>query len=161
MKSNSLLLSCSLLVVLLIAFTSATTIEPNPADATADANPFKIDFVSTVINADLETRFETQFGNIHADVTRIDVHYNEVNEYYYAVYGTDADGNQVFDHYKTTAEEVATETYNYIEMTERTTNAFQKCREVTVFPFQGNFCDTYNSGPVCGVVIWPFGCFLY
>lgn len=156
MKNNTLFLSGSLFLVLLMTFTTTTTVESNPADL----NPFKTDFVSNVVNVDLETRFETQFGNIIADVTRIDVHFNEVNEYYYAVYGLDADGKQVFDHFKTTAEEVASETYNYIEMNKRTTNAAQKCREATTFPFQGFFCATYNSGPICGVVT-PWGCFLY
>jgi len=156
MKNTTVTLSIALLLVFLMSFTSKTTSEPN----LTDLNPFKIDFVSTIVNDNLEARFEKQFGNMISDVTRIDVHFNEVNEYYYAVYGFDADGKQVFDHFKTTAEEVATETYNYIEMNERTTNARRKCREATTFPSQGNFCATYNSGPVCGVLT-PWGCFLY
>ena len=156
MKNNILFLSGSLLLVLLMSFTSTPKIESNPTGL----NLFKADFVSNVVNTDLETRFETQFGNIITDVTRIDVHFNEVNEYYYAVYGLDIDGKQVFDHFKTTAEEVASETYNYIEMNERTTNAIQKCREATIFPFQGHFCATYNSGPICGVLT-RWGCFYY
>lgn len=157
MKNNTLYLSGSLFVVLLFAFNTKPAVESN----LADLNPFKVDFVSTTSNVELETRFEAQFGNVIADVTRIDVHYNEVNEYYYAVYGTDADGQPAFDHFKTTAEEVANETYNYIEMNERTTNAAQKCREATNFPPLGDFCATYNSGPICGIVIGQWGCFYY
>ncbi len=157
MKNKTLFLSIAVLLIFCMSFTSTKSVEPH----LADLNPFKIDFMSTIVNADLEKRFETQFGNMIADVTRIDVHYNEFNEYYYAVYGTDATGKQTYDHFKTTKEEVDSESYNYIEMNERTTNALQKCREATTFPFRGRFCATYNSGPVCGVVVYPFGCFLY
>ena len=158
MKKIIFSLSTLFVLVLLFAFTNEKTVEPN----LADLNPLKADFVSTTVNPDLAIRFETQFGNVFTDVTRIDVHFNEINDYYYAVYGSDADGKQVFDHFKTTAEEVATESYDYIEMNERTTNSgFRKCREVTTFPFQGNFCETFHKGPICGFVFGPFGCLLF
>ncbi len=121
---------------------------------------FKKDFMYTVSNAELETRFETQFYSMIAEVTKIDVHFNEINEYYYAVHGIAPDGNKMVEHFKTTAAEVANKTYNYIEMTERSmeainANGFVKCREATSWPFPipNAFCHQTYNGPICGFVV--------
>lgn len=135
----------------------------SPIDVAVEESPdfFKADYLYNVVNCDLETRFELQFGNRVHDVTHVNVHFNEVNDYYYAVHGVAPNGEAVVEYFKTTAEEVANEKYDYIQMTERSTNAIKVCREVTSFPFPGNFCDSKNNGPICGFEWWPGVCFLY
>lgn len=151
--------SGALCLMLFFSFTNPTTTS-TVSDATA-ADYFKADFVMNMVNCDLETRFETQFSNRVPDVTHIDVHQNEVNGYYYAVYGVDLKGTAVVEYFKTTAEEVANEEYNYIQMNERTMNAVRVCREATTFPFPFDFCHLTNNGPICGIEIWPNVCIFY
>ncbi len=121
---------------------------------------FKKDLLYTVSSESLEKRFETQFHSMIADVTKIDVHYNELNNYYYTVHGVSPEGNKIIEYFKTTASQVANSEYNYIEMNEKTMNAINnlratKCREATSFPFPipGAFCHQTYSGPICGIVI--------
>jgi len=122
----------------------------------APAYNFAADFVMPTSNCALEERFEQQFPEIVDDVSKVDVHYNDVNGYYYAVYGVNQEGNSVVDYFKTTEEEVANQEYNYIEMNDNTMQNIwgrQKCREATTWPFLGQFCATYHNGVICGIVI--------
>ncbi len=125
-------------------------------------NPTEIfapDFVNNVVNSDLEARFEMQFSNLIADVTRIDVHYNDQNGHYYAVHGTNAINESVTEYFATTAEEVAKEMYNYIEITERTMSVGVYCYRGS-FPFPLGYCSPWNNGPICGVRVGG-GCLIY
>ena len=148
-------------LALLCSFSTPITTTPTEIAVEAPADFFKADYLYNVVNCDLEDRFELQFGNRISDVTSVAVHFNETNEYYYAVHGTDPSGNKVVDYFKTTAEEVANEKYDYIKLTERSMNAIKVCRETTVFPIPFNFCDARNNGPICGFEWWPGVCFLY
>ncbi|MEM7087796.1 MAG: hypothetical protein AAF489_16560 [Bacteroidota bacterium] len=120
---------------------------------------FKKDFLCHVSNAKLETRFETQFYSLIANVKKIDVHFNELKNYYYAVYGTNPEANNTVEYFKTTASEVANNEYNYIEMNEKTMEAINSrgvtvCREASwPFPIPGVFCHQTYTGPICGIVI--------
>ena len=156
MKSIKIL-NGMLFLALLYSFTFSTTTET----ITTSPDYVKKDFVNTVINKDLETRFETQFSNLIPEVTKVDVHYNETNGYYYAVYGVDLEGAPVVDYFKTTKEEVVNQEYNYILMNERTTNAARICREATTFPFPFDFCHLNNTGHICGIEVWPGVCRFY
>jgi hypothetical protein len=112
------------------------------------------EFVSSVDNAELEARFEKQFPEIVAEVSHIDVHQNTHGDYYYTVYGSNEEGSLVVDYFKTTDEEVQTETYDYIQMTATTSwPRRRKCRESFTFPPNGSWCNPYNSGYICGVEI--------
>ena len=119
------------------------------------------DYLHSVFNADLNERFETQFSDMFSEVDYVDVHKDRLGTYYYTVYGNDIAGELYVDFFKTTKQEVESETYNYIEMNSRTMAA-KKCREAVVWPPPtGQFCHPNNPGYVCGVQIWPYGCFLY
>lgn len=128
-----------------------------PANTAVEALGLELqeDFVRSVFNSELEERFETQFPDFVADVALINVHENEHSGYYYAVYGKDIKGAPVVEYFKTTAEEVAAEKYNYIEMNEHTMqNLFGRtvCREKTTPPWNP-FCAPQNNGPICGVLV--------
>jgi len=120
------------------------------------------DYLHTVFEAQLIDRFETQFYDIFDKVSQVDAHQSKsTGDYYYTVYGTDEANNKIVDYFKTTKQEVQSSTYDYIEMNSRTLAA-KKCREAIVWPPPtGEFCHPNNPGYICGVVIWPYGCFLY
>jgi len=124
-------------------------------------NDYAEHYLYSVTSADLEARFEAQFYDIFTDVSHIDIHQNQSGDYYYTVYGKDATGKSIVDYFKTSQHEVETETYNYIEMNERTLGA-KKCREAIVWPTpSGYFCHPTNPGYICGIEVWPNVCFLY
>ena len=119
------------------------------------------DYVHSVFNAELEARFETQFSELIPNVSHIDVHQNQSGDYYYVVYGNNAAGDLLVDYFKTTEQEVQTESYNYIEMNARTLGR-KVCREATSWPPpSGYFCHANNNGYICGIEVWPGVCFLY
>ncbi len=119
------------------------------------------DYLHSVFNADLNERFETQFSDMFSEVHYVDAHKDRLGTYYYTVYGKDTSGELFADFFKTTKQEVEAEKYDYIEMNSRTMAA-KKCREAVVWPPPtGQFCHPNNPGYICGVQIWPYGCFLY
>jgi len=68
--------------------------------------------------------------------------------------GSNEEGSLVVDYFKTTDEEVQSETYDYIQMTATTSwPRRRKCRESFTFPPNGSWCNPYNSGYICGVEI--------
>ncbi len=131
----------------------------------APANSYSAEFVMTTSNCALQERFEQQFPEFVADVSAVNVHHNDVNGYYYAVYGVNEEGNSVIEYFKTTAEEVANQEYNYIEMNDNTMQNLGNrtaCREPRTWPPQGQFCSRYNTGVICGVYIPNWNtCLLY
>ena len=153
MKRTILLIS--LFALIFMAFSAFT-----PHKKAVAPDSIMKDFKYSVFNAELEARFEKQFADIVADVTHIDVHQTKAGDYYYTVYGNNSVGSAVVDYFKTTKQEVESESYNYIEMTARTMGGRKKCREA--YPFPIAFCHPTNSGWICGIEQWPNGpCFLY
>jgi len=124
-----------------------------------ETNNFKADFSYNVVNCDLEARFETQFYKVFQDVTLVDVHHNDGLGYYYAVYGKDSKGKSIVEYFKTTSHEVANQTYDYIEMNERTMNGSDFCRSID--RDRDYLCSPFYSGPVCGIRFGQWGCILY
>ena len=132
-----------------------------PAERTSIPESISKEYIGSTSNVELQARFEAQFFNIFADVSHVDIHQNQLGDYYYTVYGSDASGDLVVDYFKTTEEEVKTESYNYIEMNERTLGR-KVCRETTIWPPpSGYFCHATNSGYICGIEFWPGVCILY
>ncbi len=152
------------LALVLITTTAFVGTDASPEKATAPDVIMK-DYLHNAFNAELAARFELQFAEMFTEVTDIDAHQNESGDYYYTVYGSNPAGDQVVDYFKTTADEVESKTYNYIEMTARTMTwpPRRKCREATSFPFpSGTFCHPDNPGYICGIQVNPWGgCFLY
>ncbi len=119
------------------------------------------EFLSIVCDEDLFDRFEVQFAGID-EVSNIEAYQLDGFGYYYAVTAKDAEGAEFVEYFKTTEEEINLGIYDYIELNERTTGISfsQTCREdFTNFP---NWCETYNSGPICGYKPYPwYGCIYY
>lgn len=155
------LLLCTLF--LCFGFTNSSTTGPKKAVGETNSYNFNSDFIASIFNCELEERFETQFPDLISDVTQVSVHRNARNDYYYAVYGLDIEGQSVVEYFKTTEEEVATEKYNYIEMNENTMrNLFNRqwCREKTSPPWNP-FCNPNNNGFICGVSYDGYNCLLF
>lgn len=119
-------------------------------------------FISVVCDASLFERFEVQFAGIE-EVSGIEAYQLDGFGYYYAVSAKNEEGMAFVEYFKTTEEEVNQGIYDYIELNERTTGISfsQTCREdFTNFP---NWCETYNSGPVCGFKLYSSwtSCTLY
>ena len=111
-KITFVLCSLSLLFLATTAFGPAKNVHK------AEVPDFILnEYVASIHNAELEARFEKQFPEIVADVSHVDVHKNVSGDYYYTVYGSNEEGRLVVDYFKTTAEEVQSETYDYIQMT--------------------------------------------
>ncbi len=118
------------------------------------------EFVTTVCDESLFDRFEVQFAGIE-EVSNVEAYQLDGFGYYYAVTAKDASGVEFVEYFKTTEEEVNQGIYDYIELNERTRGISfsQTCREdFTNLP---NWCETYNSGPVCGYKPYPWGGCIY
>ncbi|MDC8003546.1 hypothetical protein POV27_05755 [Aureisphaera galaxeae] len=158
MKKFIYLFAVCLLALTIVSFSidNRNDFEIPEDPATEYVSVFAKDFLCSLNNDALENRFETQFHTFLADVMKVDVHFNDTNGYYYAVHGINPNGDTVVEYFKTTAEEVSNNEYNYIEMNADTMEAISKgaqaCREGT-FPFPNGFCSQFNSGVICGIVI--------
>jgi len=140
--------------VLFLIFLMSSNPPTAPDAKTSEIAPahFKMDFKYNVTNSNLEARFEVQFSDLIANVAHVDVHHNELNGYYYAVYGTNTEGESVVDYFKTTGDEVKAEKYDYIKLNDQTRNGLSSCN-ICREDFNPNTwsCNTSNFGPVCGV----------
>ena len=146
-------------LVLAVIFMVGTAFTPN--ERTSIPESISKEYISSTSSVELQTRFEVQFFNIFADVSHVDIHQDQLGDYYYTVYGSNESGELIVDYFKTTKEEVQTETYNYIEMNARTYGR-KVCREATVWPPpSGYFCHAFNRGYICGIEVWPGVCLLY
>jgi len=115
------------------------------------AEKYSNDYECTIINKQIESRFETQFKDLFKDVTRVDAHLNEFGNYYYVVYGVDSKNQEVIELFKTTKYEVMNEMYDYIEMPKTGTSFTTFCYEfANLTEYQNNgWCSRYNSGVRC------------
>ena len=140
-------LSCSLVFALFLLLSSFVL--NTPSKAVLDEH-YQRDFQFTVESESLNDRFERQFHFIFSEVQQVDVHYNAVNGYYYAVYGIDAKEQAVVDLFKTTEQEVSQKIYNYISE-ESMASASGVCREFSSGDeLRANgYCSPSNSGVSC------------
>ncbi len=116
--------------------------------------------MGTMCNVELFSRFEIQFADID-QVTSIDAYEVPGVGYYYAVTAINPEGEQFVENFKTTKEEVQLGIYDYIELNERTTGIAYNQRCYEDFNNLPNWCETYNSGWVCGFKPYPWGGCVY
>ena len=106
--------------------------------------------IKSVSSPALEIRFEKQFNDLFSDVQQIEAHFVEGRGYCYAVYGVNTMNQPVVEYFKTTEEEVKTETYDYITLSAKSL-ATGFCYEPGSGGEMGanGWCSPKNSGWKC------------
>ena len=133
---------------ILATITTLSSFNTNPGN-TEDHN-ISSEFQYTMCNSALNERFEYQFSGFIKKVIQVDVHFNEEDGYYYAVYNEDINGVNTVNYFQTTQEEVSTATYNYIPLSSASIG-LKFAKHCKIDWSKADWCSPLHNGRICGI----------